>query len=141
MKANELRVTNFVQFKNLNIVPVIFIGYDSVVLITPNGATMTAKLDEINPIPITEEWLIKFGFTDYRTLPYKTTKKAFYDIKAGVYLDYSGKYRNTKFRILYIPKTNTFRVVSPANNSITLRYIHQLQNLYYALTEKELEMK
>lgn len=94
--------------------------------------------ERLEPIPLTEEWLLKFGFIDYRTLPNKITKKAFYDIKAGIYLSYDGKYKHTKFRILYNPNTNTFQVVSPANNSIILKYVHQLQNLFFALTNNEL---
>ena len=139
MKKEELRIGNWYQSVKWN-VPVKCDLTDLYNLsANADGADDDPPIDEMfEPIILTEEWLLKFGFIDYRTLPNKITKKAFYDIKAGIYLSYDGKYKHTKFRILYNPNTNTFQVVSPANNSIILKYVHQLQNLYFALTNNEL---
>jgi molybdopterin/thiamine biosynthesis adenylyltransferase len=60
ISANELRVTNFVLNDGV-VNSVIMIGYDSVELITKQGNTITARLDLIEPIKLTEEWLLKLG--------------------------------------------------------------------------------
>lgn len=76
------------------------------------------------PIPLTEEILLKCGFVedgnkwfnkDSIILGYMTTDKYLQcEIKANEF--------DTKWRLLDI------------------KYLHQLQNLYFALTEKELEI-
>lgn len=70
------------------------------------------------PIPLTEEWLVKFGFKKNETY-------CFIDIKNNIQLmNISNKY----FRLYY-------RGVSLI---IDIYYVHQLQNLYFDLTQKEL---
>lgn len=77
----------------------------------------------IKPIPLTEEWLFKFGFkTDilktkvlyYNTIPYFVLTKG---LKRNGYPFHLNGYKN-------YPRP--------------LHYVHQLQNLYYSLTGKEL---
>jgi hypothetical protein len=79
----------------------------------------------IKPIQLTEEWLLKFGFLRH-------------------HLDYS----NGVIYIKNVPGTNEFEWgVFPnelgsgiqVKNRIKLKYVHQLQNLHFALTGKELE--
>src|SRR5574343_1174109 len=111
MKANELRVTNFVSFKNLVINPVLMIGYDAVELISPKGDITEAKLAEIFPIPLTEEWLLRFGFEFFR-----------------------GYERNVyRLRKMIIVGGELFYY-----RHIQIFHVHQLQNLYSALTGEEL---
>lgn len=68
----------------------------------------------INPIPLTEEWLIKFGF-----------------VKQGRY------YRIGKVKITF---RDCWRFEYGGFIS-KIYYVHQLQNLYFALTDKELQLK
>lgn len=72
--------------------------------------------DLIQPIPLTEEWLFKFGFV----------KKDF-----GLRVDY---YANTKalWKIKFI--NNVYK-----RDRIEIKHVHQLQNLYFALTGHELK--
>jgi hypothetical protein len=78
-----------------------------------------------NPIPLTEEWLLRFGFT------YKKTDKAncytlhFFSVNFVTDGGYKGKFfiRIANFN----PDINNFL------------YVHQLQNLYHSLTGKELD--
>ena len=77
-------------------------------------------------IPLTEEWLVKFGFVNNGYNP-----KVFYN---GEY--YITKYNGADWDI--------FDDVPAACNSIgmlTLDTVHQLQNLYFALTGEELIIK
>ena len=71
---------------------------------------------ELKPIPITEEWLLKFGFEkETDVCGFKWSKGNFYILQFGknaFYCDYSLVF--------------------------AVDHIHQLQNLYFALTQKEL---
>ena len=69
------------------------------------------------PIELTEEWLIKFGH-ESSFIPdlYEIGKLSFYIDDGICWIDVFG-------------------------DSIEIKYVHQLQNLYFALTGKELTIK
>jgi len=108
MDANELRIGNY--------------AYE-------NGIALPMNIHDINciyknyyhgekykPIPLTEEWLLKFGFKKWNSKGITYSK--------GVLIIHLRK------RGFVINK----RFVEP-------KHVHQLQNLYYALTGKELSIK
>ena len=108
MKANELRIGNYVLLTKDNF-------YTSKIY-QLDGFDIY-KLDESNcfdakPIPITEEWLLKFGFE-------KNSIDLFYSLK------------NFIIRHDFILCDIDIRV--------EIKYVHQLQNLYFLLTGKELQ--
>jgi hypothetical protein len=77
---------------------------------------------EFEPIPLTEEWLIKFGFTEeYRSKMHST----FYTENLSYYFWYENKRQYASFK----------------GTDIVCQYVHQLQNLYFALTGEELTLK
>jgi len=70
----------------------------------------------VEPIPLTEEWLVKFGFKRSSTPNQLTLGRFSYELS---YSDlYYGLSRMGK-----------------------CKYLHQLQNLYFALTQEELEIQ
>lgn len=71
-------------------------------------------------IPITEEWLVNFGF-----------EKGFYYKKGCLKLSTGSKRTLVRYVI------SNSESVSIA----TIQYIHELQNLYFAITGAELELK
>lgn len=81
-----------------------------------SNAERGMKID--NPIPINEEWLLAFGFEKHiDTSGYKWCIGNFYIMQFGknaFYCDYSLVF--------------------------SVDFVHQLQNLYFALTQKELEL-
>jgi hypothetical protein len=80
--------------------------------------------EELHPIPIDEKWIIDFGFRD---LDY-------------VFVLNAGRKKllvNWSTRIVSSNIRNNFYL----NKYKHIKYIHQLQNLYFALTGKELELK
>lgn len=89
--------------------------------------------DSIKGIPLTEEWLIRMGFDNPKGMKYV------------IYFD--GKSQWEGGLNLHDHGTDAFFVGVIAGNDqycsigITVKYVHQLQNLYFALTEKELEIK
>jgi hypothetical protein len=83
------------------------------------------SLSDIIGIPLTEEWLVKFGFSEQGQA-----------IRRNVtyYLELCWiKGDINPFRLQTINSGHT----EPAK----CQYVHQLQNLYFALTGKELEIK
>lgn len=131
MKASELRIGNFLNYKNtddLAIVEIIhgkhFDCRDEYGIFTPNG--------NYEPIPLTEEWLINFGmeytdgFSSSRRLYFNTHE---YDLSQVTYNEKEGLLR--------------FSNGHPKGTSLIphIKYVHQLQNLYFALTGEELTIK
>ena len=82
-----------------------------------------ALCKDIKPIPLTEEWLLKFGFT--------------YRIDTGFNGWYSTPILGESIRIYKIEQ-GWFKY----HSSLTvIKYVHKLQNLYFALTGEELIIK
>lgn len=82
----------------------------------------------IAPIPLTEELLLESGFTN--------EYDGFYN---GIELSYG--------RYLYNDEVNDNKLFMSINcaeyplSNIPIEYLHQLQNLYFTLTQKELEVR
>jgi hypothetical protein len=75
--------------------------------------------EEAKPIPLTEEWLIKFGFEKSNA---------------------DGKYYNGKVPPIYwVYKTQYGMNGLPLNTSFS--YVHSLQNLYFSLCGESLTIK
>lgn len=126
MKANELRIGNWV----LNILknPCLVLG------ISYYGKIQTEKLDEdidtLSPIPLTEEWLLKFGFEDMEDEDVKVFCKTFGKFDGEDYED-----------AICITKDNKGSWYFSLNRKVIINTVHQLQNLYFALTGEELTIK
>jgi hypothetical protein len=94
-----------------------------------------------DPIPITEEWLLKFGFEKCKNNWYNI--KYFTDCEENLEemkIDYN---LMSKRLSIYdaIEDTDMVNILShPIYTSKRLEYVHTLQNLYFALTQKELSV-
>jgi hypothetical protein len=118
MDSKELRIGN----KTSNgIVVNIFEDH----FFTKVGDTVySSKYHNANPIPLTEEWLLKFGFKKYSKNEFELATK-----------DFDISFFNGELKLL---------CGFYAENPISLnnqKYVHQLQNLYFALTGEELTLK
>ena len=127
MEVKELRIGNLIDRTDY-ICKVI--GID--ILKNDEGTIITEPLDfkgerfvvqEQKPIPLTEEWLIKFGF------------RCRFDIGYNGW--YSPNILGESIRIFEVE--NGWFKYSSAHTVI--KNLHQLQNLYYALTNEELTIK
>jgi len=114
MKANELRIGNYISTDKGILQKVNFNTFEYL------ANDKFAPHDAIDPIPITEEWLLKFGFDKAVNKP--------------IYIRWAGR-----FKIKYYLAINSLAIIG--SSSLELKYVHQLQNLYYALTGTELEIK
>jgi hypothetical protein len=132
MKANELRLGNLV----LN-------GGGNIKVITPQTISdFDNKLIVLNPIPLTEEWLLKFGFEKSQEQWY--TIKYFTDCElATEQMAITYNLSSNRCAVFdAIEETDIVNILSyPIYTSKKVLYVHQLQNLYFALTNEELTMK
>ncbi len=88
--------------------------------------------DKFKGIPITEQWLIKFGF-EKMEFPYLD-----YDMKeCDLFESYWGDFY--KVENYYLPRPYYFD--SAFGDDFKLQHVHQLQNLHHALTGMELTIK
>lgn len=138
MEASELKLGNLVTIDNEEswselkgkVMSVVSINYNTDLKIFPKSSHHFGLIDiehlykkEYNqfieflqPIPLTEEWLVKFGWE-----------------KSGewFYMDYY--------------EMNLNGIFNPSDAHYTIhndiKYVHQLQNLYFALTGEELKIK
>jgi hypothetical protein len=109
MKANELRIGNYLQNFAGDIAQVIHLTKDKTIL--------------ESAIPLTEEWLLKFEFVKVSTNYERDWLLLWGNIKTGT-IDF----------VLNEPHSYK-RHITP------LKYVHQLQNLYFALTGEELTIR
>ena len=122
MKSNELRIGN--HTKQGEIISFfesgIHVGY---------GATYS--FNNVEPIPLTEEWLINLGF-----------EKS----KGNFSIDFSLGYLELEYHVIMdLWEFNIVNVGDAWDDPVIVslkspQYVHQLQNLYFALTGEELTL-
>jgi len=126
MKATELRVGNW--FIDYETEPELTIYWQVEQIYRPtygtnlgvayrDGSSWTS-LDILEPIPLTEEWLLKFGF---ESNPYEDRYE-----KGEIYVECNKTKGFTELWLSGFPH---------------IKHVHQLQNLYFALTGEELIIK
>ena len=120
MKTTDLRIGNLVSYKNEDIVVVDAVSKDFIL----THGQFKISTPNIEPIPLTEQWLLDFGFEVERE---HYDKGRLSILLADNNNDY---YKNG--RVFY--KSWAIMESQP-------KYVHQLQNLYLALTQKELIIK
>lgn len=119
LKSSDIRIGNYLEFDGeLSIVKEID-EQGLVVDIPKLEEKEWIDLFQFSVIPLTEEWLINLGFNNSQVSSLFTNKIAL---------------RNS------IKSKFTLRV-SDALAEIEVKYVHQLQNLYHALTGEELMIK
>lgn len=126
MTEKELRIGNYVEWNKENYD---VDGIDCVSIQVDNGWVHT-PIEEFSPIPLTEEWLVKFGFEqgDQRGyFPPKFLKK------------YTPVLVENKIEVEFIDEK--ILMWMEGNTNVHMRYVHQLQNLYFAITGEELTIK
>ena len=118
MKANEIRISNLIQWEDESeeIISIKSIIHDSDDDYLVKFAGGSAQLAEFKPIPLTEEWLLKFGFE-------KLTKRFRKEVNGYWYTVWD---------------SGQFDVDNKAI-SFNCKYVHQLQNLYFDLTGEDIK--
>ena len=129
IQANELRIGNYLYNDDTDDIMVVsrIESKEYTKWNNDNAYNITAFKITINdgyyegdfrPIPLTEEWLFKFGFEVYK-----------FDHKENQY-----RFKNR----LIVIRDNLF---CDYGTAIIINHVHQLQNLYYCLCGEELTIK
>ena len=125
MKANELRIGNWVKHKGFADTQVESIheaGINSVY-------DLYTGFEYIEPIPLTEEWLVRLGFQKLRDNLFYMLLKNYYSASIAVKL-WGGKW--------VVELTVGSGLDVEGEDMAHIKYVHQLQNLHFALTGNEL---
>lgn len=123
MKASELRIGNRYLSTKFQSPVICEMGDFGEIYARADGSS-EYDVDEIfQPLPLTEEWLLKFGFERYQDAYYYPYKKMFLCIQLPP--NYAVGLCRKEDWAFY----DRFEHVE---------YVHQLQNLYFALTNEEL---
>jgi len=133
IQANELMIGNlFIDELTNNVLKVSSLSFDKVEFTVLNRTDFPLPIGwKASPIPTTEEWLVdKFGFN-------KDYKKGWIGIDVK---HYSGM--TTDF-ILAEPFSmgewqSFYAFVYDKHRFVKLEFVHQVQNLFHAMTHKEL---
>ena len=143
MKSNELRIGNLIDRVDY-ICEVVGIDKDGVIVEPLNYEGERFVEQEIQPIPLTEEWLLNFGFEEKEWIDSYDNTKVTGLVKDNIWCfcyKYKEKYNATYFgrRV----KTGSFDsdVWRFEEREGQKEYLHQLQNLHFALTGEELQIK
>jgi hypothetical protein len=122
MEENELRIGNYIKRKQ-----------SGTIVETKQFMLHDYELKYFEPIPLTEEWLLKFGFKK------SIVKEPWFERNKIELFKYS------KGDFFLLGRYNTAYGIGLHDiwdgMEINLQYVHQLQNLYFALTAEELTIK
>ncbi len=113
ISARELRIGNIVNI----------IGHASGIGISAIGISKfeNGKI-KVEPIPLTEDWILKFGFEKTNRIDFGELKPCF-----------------AKFSFALMIRHKSFFVDWIGGNT-EIKYVHQLQNLYWCLCGEELKI-
>lgn len=122
MKANEFRIGNLVLMdgKEVGGISEIRSNHSKILYKGEVNGDISPRLSliefiRLEPIPLTEEWLVRFGFRKINTTWFKLGNFA---VNISLDVEWGGNWMGVR-----------------------LKYVHQLQNLYFALTGEELTIK
>jgi hypothetical protein len=135
MQSKDLRIGNYIDYpdSNIGISKIHHFGFDH---LSRQYLVDGFDIDDFLPIPITKVWLLNFGFEDIDL-----------QMSGSNWLVKNHRTQWKKqFRISFHEQLKvwnfTIECVSPPTLSLCeIKYVHQLQNLYFALTGEELELK
>lgn len=131
MEAKELRKGNIVQNDVLDIFKKGFINIEArhifEIAVKESAQGYDNYVDFFKPIPLTEEWLFKFGFQ--KDLNWKISLDNFYFLELMRIGEEYSAFHEKKPSEEY------------AHKLVRVKYVHQLQNLYFALTGEELQLQ
>lgn len=113
IEVNELRIGNFIKVDDLPIEQVTLETFATLL-------RFPATLSCFNAVPLSEEWLLKFGF-----------KKIVWEES----IRYEKDYKTVK----YYSWNETFQWQSNDGfDEVKLEFVHELQNLFFAMMGEEL---
>ena len=123
IQPQELRIGNYVEYNGE--------------IIKLDGSLLCCYIQNeldypFNEVPLTEEILLKFGFNEVEGERWCNMHEDFEECNY---------YYLSMFKIYYNPETDRFEDDSLYHFNVNLKYVHQLQNLFYITTGQDLPIK
>jgi len=128
MIANQLRIGNLIKFSEDGTIFTVGSIEEKGFTVQNDEETTWIEAEEFEPIPLTEEWLLKFGFHKKDAEWYL---HPCFELKIIVFN--KGEFNGVMFYTRTIHTDFT-----PIYCTKHINHVHQLQNLYFALTGEEL---
>lgn len=119
MKANELRIGNYVLGGKI-----VWIQQRAIVKGVLSGENYDLCYSTLQPIVLTEKWIVELCFE----------KEHHED---GIFWSFSQIYLDSDM-VFCVTDSTGYNFIRIGNK---IKYVHQLQNLYFALTSEELTTK
>lgn len=139
MKVQELRIGNWIKAEDIKVDEICLSehqGYVVVMYFPDMENILTLPLNMAQPILLTEELLLGCGFKrerDFSANPNLNNKFLYVKDSCIIFCTEHIGYSYFQFRLIAYE--------AGKNDVIDLKYVHQLQNLYFAITNKELIIK
>ena len=116
LRKTELRIGNLVTDKwSVGKYPFKIVSLGKTICHYFGHQKFSAKYEDLEPIPLNKEWLLKFGFEKDNEL----------------------NFVKFSFKVHFWSNYNSY-MYGWIGGNIEIKYVHQLQNLYFALTGEEL---
>lgn len=117
IKAQDLRIGNLFiddqnEIRKVSIISPRYVKWFDI----STGQHIDVLYHKTKPIPLTEEWLLKFGFE----------------------VDWIISHKETYFNLFQKGEEFFYSSDMHHHSSVGIKYVNQLQNLYYAITGEEL---
>lgn len=129
MKANEFRIGNFVIVKGKQDILTGIAENDYISKLHGHGL----EDDDIEVITLTDDWLDKFGFE-------KNSGEIWCDLHSE--FEHCSIFSKKNLDLYYDYDSNNWRDRTLNDDfGLEFKYVHQLQNTYFALTGEELKTK
>ena len=139
MKIQELRVGNIVIDKG-EICKIIKIEASGCVVASKGNDTFLSSIKDLEPLQLDEDILIKTGFEKYSAKERKRFELKYKEIAPNYDLNGFYIYKTDKRYLCYKNGQMGEFVFYHNESYVNLRYLHQLQNIYFDLTGEELEI-
>ena len=141
MRASELRIGNLLQSDTNKIIKIVGVVKKDIYYYHNKKNLYVLELNNLNfqPIPLTEEWLLKMGF--------EKSQEQWYTIKYFTDCDLATEQMAISYNLSSnrcavfdaIEETDIVNILSyPIYTSKRVLYVHTLQNVFFALTGEEL---
>lgn len=96
------------------------------------------EVRKYTPIPLTEEWLVDFGFSPTTCSDKPNWSDNYHDLTYYNLELNEDKYYDLSLLSSYIENEYIYVELFPYSNP-KVKFVHELQNLYFVLTRKELK--
>ncbi|OCA73721.1 hypothetical protein [Chryseobacterium arthrosphaerae] len=137
MNSNEFRLGNYINFGSTLSEITGIMAEEIMFRYKSGGENRYALLQTpgINLIPLTEEWLLGFGFESNDGTKYNPSDE--YASQFEYTLDSGISHRDFVCR----PSKGWIIKLGDYDDELEVKYVHEFQNLFYALKGKELYLK